>query len=180
MAHLVVDHDDPQRRLSSVSVDHRDGGRLATRHLVSAGRRRLLFAAGPEGVRQVQARIDGCRDVVSPLPDVTLEVVRSRDLDIDVGRGDRALGRRADVRPARTNDLHAIGIIDALLQAGVRVTDDIAVVGYDDIPFAAMAAVPLTTVRQPITEIGTAAARLLLQEIAEPGREPRDVVFRRT
>jgi LacI family transcriptional regulator len=65
---------------------------------------------------------------------------------------------RAGRRPAG-NDLRAIGIIDALAHAEVRVPDDVTVVGYDDIPFAATAVVPLTTVRQPIAEIGTTAAR---------------------
>ncbi|AEG45644.1 LacI family DNA-binding transcriptional regulator [Isoptericola variabilis] len=179
---VLVDHDDPERRLSSVSIDHREGGRLAVRHLLAAGRRRLLFAAGPEGVRQVQSRIDGCHDVVAAVPGVVLEVVRSADLDLEVGQdvGHWVAGLPADRRPDAVfagNDLHAIGIVNALTRAGVRVPDDVAVVGYDDIPFAAMAAVPLTTVRQPIAQIGAAAARLLLDEIAEPGREPRDVVF---
>jgi LacI family transcriptional regulator len=179
---VLVDHDDPESRLSSVSVDHREGGRLAARHLLDGGRRRLLFAAGPEGVRQVLSRIDGCQDAMAEVPGATLDVVRSPDLDLDVGK---EVGRRIAEQPAERrpdaifagNDLHAIGIVNALTSAGIRVPDDVAVVGYDDIPFAAMAAVPLTTVRQPIAEIGTAAARLLLDEIAEPGREPRDVVF---
>ncbi len=179
---VLVDHDDPEGRLSSVSVDHREGGRLAARHLLDSGRRHLLFAAGPEGVRQIDSRIDGCHDVVAEVPGATLDVVRSPDLDLEVGQevgrrvADLPAGRRPDAIFAG-NDLHAIGIVNALTGAGIRVPDDVAVVGYDDIPFAAMASVPLTTVRQPIAEIGTAAARLLLDEIAEPGREPRDVVF---
>jgi LacI family transcriptional regulator len=179
---VLVDHEDPEHRLSSVSLDHREGGRLAAQHLLDTGRRRLLFAAGPAGVRQVARRIEGCRDAVRQTPGVYLEIVRALDLDVADGTG---VGRRiAQLPPARRpdavvagNDLHAIGIVAALTAAGVRVPDDIAVVGYDDIPFAAVAAVPLTTVRQPIVEIGTAAARLLLDEIAAPGREPRDVVL---
>jgi LacI family transcriptional regulator len=179
---VLVDHEDPESRLSSVSLDHRAGGRLAASHLIDAGLRRLLFAGGPEGVHQVERRIAGCRDAVSQAPAVSLEVVRAPDLDLADGA---VVGRWiADLPPDRRpdgvvagNDLHAIGIIAALTSAGVRVPDDIAVVGYDDIPFAAVAAVPLTTVRQPIAEIGTAAAQLLLDEIAEPGRAPRDVVL---
>jgi LacI family transcriptional regulator len=179
---VLVDHEDPEHRLSSVSLDHREGGRLAAQHLLDAGRRRLLFAAGPEGVRQVERRLDGCRLAVGQTPGVYLEIVRAPDLDLADGT---AVGLRiADLPPDRRpdavvagNDLHAIGIIAGLTSAGVRVPDDIAVVGYDDIPFAAVAAVPLTTVRQPIAEIGTAAARLLLDEIAQPGRASREVVL---
>lgn len=179
---VLVDHEDPEHRLSSVSLDHREGGRLAAQHLLDVGRRRLLFAAGPEGVRQVERRLDGCRLAVGQTPGVYLEIVRAPDLDLADGT---AVGLRiAELSPDRRpdavvagNDLHAIGIIAGLTSAGVRVPDDIAVVGYDDIPFAAVAAVPLTTVRQPIAEIGTAAARLLLDEIAQPGRESREVVL---
>ncbi|WP_402463347.1 LacI family DNA-binding transcriptional regulator [Isoptericola aurantiacus] len=179
---VLVDHEDPDGRLSSVSLDHREGGRLAARHLVATGRRRLLFAAGHEGVRQVARRLEGCREVVAERADVRLEVVRSDDLDLAVGE---ETGRWiATLDPAERpdavfagNDLHAIGLVEALVSAGLRVPDDVAVVGYDDIPFAARAAVPLTTVRQPIAEMGRAAARLLLDEIADPGRSPRDVVF---
>lgn len=179
---VLVDHEDPESRLSSVSLDHRQGGRLAAQHLVDAGRRRLVFAAGPEGVAQVEHRLEGCRDVVDQAAAVSLEIVRAPDLDLADGA---AVGRAlADLPPDRRpdavvagNDLHAIGIIAALTSAGVRVPEDVAVVGYDDIPFAAVAAVPLTTVRQPIADIGTAAAQLLLDEIAEPGRAPRAVVL---
>jgi LacI family transcriptional regulator len=179
---VLVDHEDPEHRLSSVSLDHREGGRLAAQHVLDAGRRRLLFAAGPEGVRQVERRLDGCRLAVRQTPDVYLQIVRTPDLDLADGT---AVGRRiAEQPPAERpdavvagNDLHAIGIVAGLTAAGIRVPEDIAVVGYDDIPFAAVAAVPLTTVRQPIAEIGTAAARLLLDEIAQPGRVPRDVVL---
>ncbi|GAA4693570.1 LacI family DNA-binding transcriptional regulator [Promicromonospora umidemergens] len=179
---VLVDHEDPEHRLSSVSLEHREGGRLAAQHVLDAGRRRLLFAAGPEGVRQVERRIDGCRDAVGQAEGISLEVVRAPDLDVADGT---AVGRRiAELPPAERpdavlagNDLHAIGIVAALMTAGVRVPDDVAVVGYDDIPFAAVAAVPLTTVRQPIAEIGTAAAQLLVDEIAQAGRAPREVVL---
>jgi LacI family transcriptional regulator len=179
---VLVDHEDPQGRLSSVSLDHREGGRLAARHLVEVGRRRILFAAGPEGVRQVARRLEGCEEVVRAAGGAHLDVVRSDDLDIVVGQETGAWIATLDPaqRPDAVfagNDLHAIGLVNALTAAGLRVPDDVAVVGYDDIPFAALAAVPLTTVRQPIAEMGRAAARLLLDEIAEPGRAPREVVF---
>ncbi|WP_278236105.1 LacI family DNA-binding transcriptional regulator [Isoptericola sp. AK164] len=179
---VLVDHEDPDGRLSSVSLDHREGGRIAASHLVDSGRRRLLFAAGPEGVRQVARRLEGAREAVAERDDVRLDVVRSSDLDITVGEetGRWIAALDPPERPDAVfagNDLHAIGLVDALVKAGIRVPEDIAVVGYDDIPFARRAAVPLTTVRQPIAEMGRAAARLLLDEIAEPGRPPRDVVY---
>ena len=66
------------------------------------------------------------------------------------------------------NDLVALGVLQALTLAGVRVPDDIAIVGYDDIDFAASAAIPLSSVRQPAQQLGSTAATLLLDVIADP------------
>ncbi|WP_265523591.1 LacI family DNA-binding transcriptional regulator [Oerskovia flava] len=179
---VLVDHEDPENGLSTVSLDHREGGRLATRHLVESGRRRLLFASGSAGVRQVRQRLEGCREVVDAAGGVRLDVVESVDLDIGVGEevGRSVVAMAPAERPDAVfagNDLHAIGLVRALQRGGLDVPRDIAVVGYDDIPFAAVSAVPLTTVRQPSREIGAAAAALLLREIADPARDVEQVVF---
>jgi LacI family transcriptional regulator len=78
-----------------------------------------------------------------------------------------------------TNDMLALGLLRRLGQAGVAVPGDLAVVGYDDIEFAADAAVPLTSVRQPKYQLGRAAAELLLDEADRPGQhEHRRIVFK--
>ena len=77
------------------------------------------------------------------------------------------------------NDMLALGLLRRLSQAGVTVPGDLAVVGYDDIEFAADAAVPLTSVRQPKYQLGQAAAELLLDEADRPGEhEHRRIVFK--
>lgn len=77
------------------------------------------------------------------------------------------------------NDLVAVGLLQALVMSGAaRVPDEIALVGYDDIDFAAAAVVPLSSVRQPSERIGSSALRLLLDEAEEPGIAPRQVRFR--
>lgn len=107
---------------------------------------------------------------------------RSSDrLDVAAGRdaGARLLGLVP--RPTAVfcaNDLLALGVLQALYAAGVRVPQDIAIVGYDDIEFAAAAAVPLTSVRQPAVVMGRMAAELLLEEADDDGRhEHRSVVL---
>ena len=75
------------------------------------------------------------------------------------------------------NDLIALGVLQALTFAGVRVPDDIAIMGYDDIDFAASAAIPLSSVRQPREQLGMVAADTLLEVIADPGAKVRDVVL---
>ncbi len=76
------------------------------------------------------------------------------------------------------NDLLALGVLQALYAAGVSVPDDLALVGYDDIEFAAAAAVPLTSVRQPAVTMGAMAAELLLEE-TEPAAPDRPHAHRR-
>lgn len=77
------------------------------------------------------------------------------------------------------NDLLALGFLQTMYAAGVRVPDDVAIVGYDDIEFAAAAAVPLTSVRQPAVTMGTMAAEMLLEETGEAGaaHEHRHIVL---
>lgn len=179
---VVVDQQDPDGRLSAVSLRHREGGRVAAQHLVDGGRRRLLAATGRARVQQVRRRLAGMQEVVDATPGATLMVVHSADLGMaegaDVGRriAAAAPGERPDAVLAG-NDMHALGLVRALLDGGVRVPDDVALVGYDDIPFATTGAVPLTTVRQPAEAIGTAAAEILLREIDDLRSAPQEVLF---
>jgi LacI family transcriptional regulator len=111
-------------------------------------------------------------------------VVETERLDVAAGRdaGQRLLGLAT--RPTAVfcaNDLMALGVLQAMFTAGLRVPEDIAIVGYDDIEFAAAAAVPITSVRQPALQIGRTCARLLIAEATETTEEtPHDhqrVVF---
>jgi LacI family transcriptional regulator len=111
---------------------------------------------------------------MTELPTETLDVAAGRDA------GARLLG--LPKRPTAVfcaNDLLALGVLQALFAAGVNVPRDMAIVGYDDIDFAAAAAVPLTSVRQPATAMGGLAAELLLEEAEDEGgmHEHRQVVL---
>ncbi|WP_030172341.1 LacI family DNA-binding transcriptional regulator [Streptomyces sp. NRRL S-813] len=153
----------------SVSVDDVAGGALAVRHLVDAGHRSIAYVSGPPGLNQVRDRRTGALNALREAglgPDVLRELPTER-LDVAAGRdaGARLLGL-AD-RPTAVfcaNDLLALGLLQAMYAAGVGVPDDLAIVGYDDIEFAAAAAVPLTSVRQPAVTMGALAAELLLEE----------------
>jgi LacI family transcriptional regulator len=101
-------------------------------------------------------------------------------LDAAAGRdaGARLLGHPQ--RPTAVfcaNDLLALGVLQSVFGAGVRVPEDLALVGYDDIEFAAAAAVPLTSVRQPAFRIGRSAAQLLLEETSGEQHEHERVVY---
>ncbi|RNE56779.1 LacI family DNA-binding transcriptional regulator [Cryobacterium tepidiphilum] len=181
---VLVDREAGNARFSSVAVDDHVGGRLAADHLVSLGRRRLAFVGGPLAIRQVADRLAGAREAVAGHADATVEVFETESLSVDQGRaaGERILARPAAERPDAVfaaNDLLAMGLLQALLGTGsVRVPDDIALVGYDDIAFASAGVVPLTSVRQPSERIGYTAMDLLLREAAGgAGFEHERVLF---
>jgi LacI family transcriptional regulator len=180
---VLVDRMSEDERFSSVSVDDVAGGRLAAQHLLDTGRRRIAFAGGPFGIRQVADRRAGAQAAVEAHTGAALEVIELGALTVLEGRraGEVILSRPAADRPDAVfaaNDLVATGLLQALMMQGsMRVPDDIALIGFDDIDFASAAAVPLSSIRQPSQLIGRTAVQLLIEEAADPGLAPRQVVF---
>ncbi len=183
IAAVLVDRSGDGGGFSSVSVDDVAGGRLAVEHLITQGRHRIAFVAGSLTIRQVADRLAGARAAAAAHPGVTLEVIEIDALTVIAGRtaGTRIAARAVVDRPDgifAANDLIAVGTLQALVMQGhVRVPEQIALVGYDDIDFAAAAVVPLTSIRQPSREIGRIAVGILLEEAADPDLPPRQVVF---
>ncbi len=181
---VLVDRQTDDERFSSVSVDDDAGGYLAVRHLLDTGRRRIAFVGGPDSLRQVADRLSGARRAVSEVPGSSLEVLDTDTLTVLQGRraGESIRDRGAASWPDAVfaaNDLVAMGVLQALSMLGaVRVPDDIALIGYDDIDFASAAVVPLSSIRQPSTLIGHTAVDLLIREAASPQDFVREhVVF---
>jgi LacI family transcriptional regulator len=173
------------RRQCSVSVNDRVGGELAAHHLLSLGHKRIGFVGGPLAINQVSERLAGARAAVAAagLPEDSLVVIETPRLDVASGR---ATGESIAAIPARrrptgvfcANDLLALGLLQDTVRRQKLVPGDLAIVGYDDIDFAAAAAVPLTSVRQPRAQLGQAAMELLLEEASDPtNHQHRQVVF---
>lgn len=165
---------------ASVSVDDVAGGLLAARHLLDGGRRRLAFVGGPLAIRQIGDRLDGARRAVEAVPGATLEVLPEDDRTIAGGLAvARTLATRLpEDRPDAlfaANDLLALGLLQGLVSAGVRVPEDIALIGYDDIEFAAASVIPISSIRSPHEEFGSAAVDLLLAAFADPTAAGRTV-----
>jgi LacI family transcriptional regulator len=181
---VLIDRVDDRRVFSSVSTDDVIGGALAGAHLVELGHRRLWFIGGSLEVRQMRDRLDGLRDAVAAVAGVALHVETARRGDaaegVDFGRSIAALPARE--RPDAVfaaNDMLALGVIQGMTGEGLRVPHDVAVVGYDDIVFAAAAAIPLTSVRQPSRQMGAAAATLLIEQLSDPGAASvRSIVYK--
>lgn len=178
---VLVDAVDDTGELPSVSFDDVGGGRLAAEHLLASGRRRLAFVGARAAVRQVRERLQGARAAVAEHSGATLEPIWTERTTSEIGQrfGEQLARRDPGERPdglVVSNDHLAIGLVHGLVSSGVRVPEDVAVVGYDDIEFAAIAAVPLTSVRQPAREMGRTAAEMLLARINGRG-ELGDVVY---
>lgn len=142
------------------------GGYLATRHLLDLGHRRIALVAGPDYASSALGRRAGYQDALreAGLPiEPTLIYPSAFSLQSGEEVGRRLLA--ADPMPSAVfavNDNTAIGLLSAVQRAGVRVPQDLSVVGYNDIPLAARLTVPLTTVRVPFAEIAAAAVDLLI------------------
>jgi LacI family transcriptional regulator len=155
----------------TVSVDDFVGGQLAAEHLLERGHRRIAAVGGTANIAQVRERRDGAsRAILLGNPEATLLTFSTERLDIEAGRtaARDIVAMPEDERPTGVfalNDLVAIGLLQGLVTKKVAVPDEISIVGYDDIEFAAAAAVPLSSVSQPRVELGRRAAELLLSEI---------------
>ncbi|TWD84889.1 LacI family transcriptional regulator [Kribbella amoyensis] len=167
----------------SVSVDDRLGGRLAGEHLIGSGHRRIAFIGGPLTMQQVADRLTGFTATVEQAEGVALRTVEVDVMGVKQGRavGERIakLGKKS--RPTAVfcaNDLLALGFLQAMAVAGLRVPEEMAIVGYDDIDFAAAAAVPLSSVHQPAELLGRTAMELLQEEVdAADQHRHRQVIF---
>ncbi|GAA1948561.1 LacI family DNA-binding transcriptional regulator [Nocardioides panacihumi] len=181
---VIVDRIRKGGAFCSVAVDDVLGGRLAVEHLIDRGHRRVAFVGGPLSIGQVADRYEGARLAWSTagLPEDDLTLVAGESLTVASGRsaGERLAGIPSARRPTAAfcaNDLIALGLLQQATTAGLRVPEQLAIVGYDDIEFAAAAAVPLTSVRQPRQELGRAAADLVLDEASNEAHHHQQVVF---
>lgn len=179
---VLVDRARRDNAFCSVSVDDVLGGWLAVRHLIDRGHRRMAFIGGSMELGQVRERLEGATKAwqESGLPLEDLVVLETADLSVreGLGAGQRLVGLPAPPTAAFcANDMLALGLLQQSITLGLRVPDDLAIIGFDDIDFAGAAAVPLSSVRQPRMDLGRAAARLLLAETSEADHEHQQLVF---
>jgi DNA-binding LacI/PurR family transcriptional regulator len=165
--HVVVDPaGEPMHDTPSVGATNWNGGLAATRYLLALGHRRIAVIGGPADVLCSRARLDGFRAAMDAAG-VRMEpdLVSHGPFKVDEGvRRGRELLHRPDPPTAiiAGNDLQALGVYQAAREARLHIPEDLSVVGFDDLPVAQWVGPPLTTVRQPLVEMATAAAELVL------------------
>ncbi len=154
---------------AAVLVDDVAGGRMATAHLLSRGHRAIGFLSGPPGSRSGRGRVEGYRRALRDA-DIAIEPGWIRPCAPVAEAGRQAAHALLDAHPEITgllcyNDLVAVGALQACDARGCRVPDALTVVGFDDIPLAALVTPALTTCRIPRHELGVRAVKLLLEQI---------------
>jgi LacI family transcriptional regulator len=178
---VVIDRDLGDQPVDQLLVDNHEGGYLAGTHLLEQGHRSIACVVGPSDLTPSAGRIAGFRRALQEAG-VTLPagaLVRGN------GRHDggaRAAGQLLERGIEFTaifafNDEMAIGVIGALQRVGKRVPQDISVIGFDNIPYAAAIYPAVTTIAQPIAEMGQTGLSLLLDRIRDPTLEPRRILL---
>jgi LacI family transcriptional regulator len=170
-----------EEHVGMVLLDDETGGRMATQHLLQAGHRTVGFLAGPPTSQSGRQRAKGYHAALAAagLPHNSDWV---RHCSPMVTGGQEAARELLNDHPELSalfcyNDLVAVGALQACADLGHRVPDDLAVVGFDDIPLAALVTPPLTTCRVPRYELGLHSMRLLLDHISDCPGECKEVVL---
>jgi DNA-binding LacI/PurR family transcriptional regulator len=166
---------------SYVDVDNREAARSAVRHLAAGGRRQIATITGPADMGAGVDRLDGYLDGIAALGLKRNDHLIARgDFTYDSGAAAmrQLLANAPDLDAVfAASDLMAAGALSVLRAAGRRVPDDVAVVGFDDSPLAAATEPPLTSVRQPIEEMGRELVRLLAESLGRTTRATRRVLL---
>lgn len=166
---------DPGPDMPAVGSANWNGGLAATRHLIDLGHHRIAVIGGPRHVLCSKARVDGYSSALDSAG-ITVDpaLVRYGDFHVESGRDRGRELLQLDSPPTAVfagSDLQAMGLYEAARELGVRIPEDLSVVGYDDLPVARWVGPPLTTVRQPLIEMAEEASRMALT-LARGGKPP--------
>ena len=170
IAVALLDRETKNPNQCSVSVDDVRGGEIGMQHLISLGHTRIAWVNGPESIPQCADRAVGVASAAKAAK-VSVKTIRAALMNTITGEEVTKEILALDEMPTAifcANDLLALGVMRALIAEGIKVPEHISILGYDDIAFAASAAVPLSSVAQPAYQLGVTAAELILSECEEP------------
>ena len=173
---LVEPADAADPSVPAIGVAHWSAAVTATRHLIDLGHRRIAAISGPDSVVGSHARLDGYRSAMH-LAGLAVPAGWARFEELEAEAGERvAFDLLGSSHPPTAilagSDMQALGVLNAARAAGLRIPDDLSLVGYDDQPVSTSSSPRLTTVHQPLRELGIAATRLALRLEEPQGTEP--------
>ncbi len=168
---VFLDLGEPGVHMSNLRVDYETGIEEAIRHLVSLGHREIAFVSGPAHLRSAARRLEAFRASLGRHLPRAAERIWQGDFKLSGGRAAaRGMIESGELPTAvvAANDLMAMGAMAEFRAAGLQLPQEVSVVGFDDIAFAALAEPPLTTVRLPLAELGRRAVEALVETINHP------------
>jgi LacI family transcriptional regulator len=177
---VLVNRRQEQLPVSSATADDRMGMRLSVEHLLSLGHARIAHLAGPldysTGLDRYESFLETMRGAgVEPNPELVLVAEAFTESEGARLCGQLVTEGRQFTAVAAANDLLALGCYDVFAEREVRCPEEISVVGFNDMPFAARFQPPLTTIHIPHYEIGEAAAELMLERLQDDDSPPREI-----
>ena len=162
-----------------VGIDNIACGRMAAEALIARGHRRVAFLGGPENATSTQDRARGFLEALASHPEIEVSISYATAYSFDAGRAEMA--RLLEGTPAEAffcgDDVLSIGALSAIQDAGLRVPDDIGIIGLNDMAMARWQNIDLTTIRQPLAEIIGASIDLVVATIERPDRHPETRLF---
>lgn len=191
---VAISAHSPVKNVTNIILDHHKAVQLAIAHIYELGHRRIAILRGPRAIPDSEFRWESCQQVTREM-DLKLDpslIVRIDAAGWSMKTGYHPMAPEIGYKPMQSllertrdftavfcfNDIAAIGAMRALKEAGLRVPEDVSVVGFDDILSAAYSTPSLTTVRQPLTEMGKRGAQILLDRIGDREKEfPAEVVM---
>lgn len=169
----------PSLDIHSIDLDNLEGARAAATHLIQCGHRRIATITGPKNMTAGNDRLAGYRQALAENGLAFDENLVAEGAFTEAS-GYTAMQALLPLRPAAVfaaSDMMAAGALRAIREAGLRVPEDMALVGYDDVPIASQIDPPLTTIRQPIHEMGKLAVDLLIDILHRPQQSKRHLVL---
>lgn len=179
--YVLIDQTDEAKKSTVVTSSNFQGSYEATRYLIDLGHKTIGFITGLMAIHSARERLAGYK-AASQEGNIKFDERLIAEGDFHPTGGYKATQRLLEQRPKPTaifasNDLSAFGAMDAIRNAGLEIPKDISVIGFDDIPQASTTFPKLTTVRQPLSEIGQTAVKLLLEHVSNPKIKARQVVL---
>ena len=160
----------------TVIPNHQLGGELQAKFLLDQGHKKIGMITGPLAIDNMKDRRDGFIDAIARKADIVWETENPFSMNL-TNQAIKYLLQKDVTAVVAGNDLIAIGAIQHLKLAGIKVPEDISVIGYDDIPWGKWIAPPLTTIRMPVAELGAEAVHFLLRRLEQPLAPKRNLTI---
>ncbi len=179
--YVLIDQIDAENKSAVVDSNNWQGAYEATQYLIDLGHKRIGFTTGFMAINAAKERLDAYKAALKA-NDITIDQHLIIEADFDSESGYKAAEKllALNARPSAifaSNDLSAFGIMDAIRDKGLSIPEDISVIGFDDIPQASVTYPKLTTVKQPLEQMGREAVKLLLEQIEQPDKPVRQVTL---